>query len=662
MRVKIITLLSILLMVLLAGCTKKEYTVIFADWNDIIIQEEVLPEGATIIPPSDPVRTGFVFTGWDEEFDVANRNIVIKALYEQAEFTVVFQGTNQTILKEEAVYYGQSATAPTVTPPEGYNFAGWNQTFDEVTTDLIVIAQFEKKMLTVRFYDDQGTLLKEEQVEYGTNAHPPVVEDRADEEFDSWDAATTNITANTDINAVFVEKEYTIAFYDGATKLSLGISTYKKSDNLVFPAPTKTGYAFAGWFLSPISLYEVTSVTADISGNINLYSRWVKTAVGELVAPTGAIEFESINKNPHSSGVGFVYQPKFPTGAPTTSVTAYNWASANTQVATISTYSSISNVSAGYAIITGTLKADSNVVYYCVAKTSADGIVKSSIEEANAPNFVTATFVMEGSTPITKIVQKGSYVVPPTAPARAGFFFTGWVGEAGETIYNITSNTTFNPTYAAGSKSYAGKTISVLGDSITTYSGYIPTGFAYFYPYPTADLSDVNQTWWMQFINHYGMKLLVNNAWSGSAVAGSAPSAAQGMSRLQHLLIGEVKPDVILIFMGANDAPSQYITLEQFDTAYGVMLANIKTLAPDAEIILCTLPSIPLYDATSQNDYSAVIQQYATEQRLTLIDFSKAFTRAESASYLVDSAHPNKAGMDKLAAVAIADFLASIQE
>ena len=164
----------------------------------------------------------------------------------------------------------------------------------------------------------------------------------------------------------------------------------------------------------------------------------------------------------------------------------------------------------------------------------------------------------------------------PTAPFKEGYIFTGWVGENQETIYNITKDTTFFPTYTEGQKSYAGKTISVLGDSITTYLGYIPSGFSYFYPYPTADLTDVNQTWWMQFINAYGMKLLVNNAWSGSAVAGSSSSAAHMMTRLQYLYIGEIKPEVILIFIGANDAPSPYISLTQFDEAYGRMIQNIK--------------------------------------------------------------------------------------
>ena len=171
----------------------------------------------------------------------------------------------------------------------------------------------------------------------------------------------------------------------------------------------------------------------------------------------------------------------------------------------------------------------------------------------------------------------------------------------------------------------------------------------------------MNQTWWMQFINYFGMKLLVNNAWSGSAVAGDAQSAAHKVSRTDYTFIGEVKPDVIVIMMGANDAGSSYINLSQFETAYNVMLNNLKTSCPDSEIILCTLPSITLYSEEDQIAYNNVIKAYATNNDYKVIDFADAFTRDEVGTYLVDSAHPNKAGMDKMAETAIDDFKTAIK-
>ncbi|MGI6710488.1 MAG: InlB B-repeat-containing protein [Bacilli bacterium] len=577
------------------------------------------------------------------------------------EFTIKFINWDETVLSELILEKGATITAPADPTREGYEFVGWDKTFSTANSEVVITAQFNKLAYTVKFYDANGAVLKQEIVEYGDDATAPANPKKAGYDFVAWDKAFTNVKSNLDVNPVFEEGSYKLSFYDGATPLTLGVNSYKRTEELVLPTPTKEGYAFVGWFVSDISFYEITKLDASFKGDLKLYSRWVRTAQSNLTAPANVGEFTQIIKKPHSSGAGFVYQPEFPSGASTTSVTQYDWASSDATVATVSQWSSISTASIGYAIITATLKTDSNIVYWCVIKTTADGVVKASLEEANAPSFVTATFKLSETEEVEKIVQKGGFAIAPTPYEKEGYIFTGWKGEADETIYNITKDTTFIPTYEEGTNSYAGKTISLIGDSITTYNGYIPSGFAYFYPYATADLADVNQTWWMQFINYFGMKLLVNNAWSGSAVAGDAQSAAQKVSRTDYTFIGEVKPDVIVIMMGANDAGSSYINLSQFEAAYNVMLNNLKTSCPDSEIILCTLPSITLYSEEDQIAYNNVIKAYATNNDYKVIDFADAFTRDEVGTYLVDSAHPNKSGMDKMAETAIDDFKTAIK-
>ncbi|MFA7435994.1 MAG: GDSL-type esterase/lipase family protein [Bacilli bacterium] len=601
MSKRIIGFVFFMLAIFLVGCVEEviKYEIKFIDFDDSVIEVFELEEGKTIIAPTAPTREGYEFVGWDKEFLIAKKDLVIKAVYEELLFSVKFIGLNDEVLKEETVKYGDAASAPDVDYSGEFIFLEWDKEFSNVKSDL-------------------------------------------------------------EVKAKFTEKEYGISFYDGDNLLDLGISKYKKSDTFSLPIPEKVGFEFVGWYLSEISLYEVANINEKLNGEIKLYSRWVQTDKEPFVAPSGALEFVSIKKNPHSSGTGFVYQPEFPAGAKSTSVTAYTWKSSDTKVANISAYSSISIASSGYAIITGTLISDPSYVLYAVIQTSADGVVKATLEEANAPNYVYATFKLDENTEIKKIVTKGGAVIAPTAKEKVGHAFSGWIGENGEDVYNITKDTTFLPTYVKATKSYSGKTVSILGDSITTYAGYIPEGFANFYPYPTAGFGDMNQTWWMRFINYTGMHLLVNNSWSGSAVAGTATSAAQNNSRLEHLYIGDVTPDVIVIFMGANDAPSQWINVSQFDAAYAKMLSNIKERSPESEIILCTLPSLPLFSEQEQADYNAVIRKYANQNSLKILDFDKAFTRGESSNYLVDSAHPNKEGMEKLANKAIMDLYKDI--
>lgn len=103
-----------------------------------------------------------------------------------------------------------------------------------------------------------------------------------------------------------------------------------------------------------------------------------------------------------------------------------------------------------------------------------------------------------------------------------------------------------------------GKSISILGDSISTYQGYIPSGYACFYPETQNDVKDVTQTWWMQVLYNTGMRLAVNGSYSASAVCGDSQaedsSAGCSTRRINELMGADgTVPDVILVYMGAND-------------------------------------------------------------------------------------------------------------
>ena len=75
----------------------------------------------------------------------------------------------------------------------------------------------------------------------------------------------------------------------------------------------------------------------------------------------------------------------------------------------------------------------------------------------------------------------------------------------------------------------AGKTISILGASISTYAGTSNGSAAdttnstirnnvKYYPNTTIPEVTLDDTWWMQVTRDLGLRLLVNNAWSGSAI------------------------------------------------------------------------------------------------------------------------------------------------
>ena len=118
------------------------------------------------------------------------------------------------------------------------------------------------------------------------------------------------------------------------------------------------------------------------------------------------------------------------------------------------------------------------------------------------------------------------------------------------------------PASAAARTGLEGKRLSILGDSISTYSGVSNNGsrnstISRSWVYYTPGLAGVylEDTWWQQAADDLGLQLLVNNSWSGSCMymegAGTKGAFEQRCVQLHN---GKgVCPDIIAVFMGTND-------------------------------------------------------------------------------------------------------------
>ncbi len=97
---------------------------------------------------------------------------------------------------------------------------------------------------------------------------------------------------------------------------------------------------------------------------------------------------------------------------------------------------------------------------------------------------------------------------------------------------------------------------SVFGDSISTYEGFEPDGYAVFYQQENqrrAGISSPDETWWMQVIRAFGGELLSNAAWSGSMVQGACYPCGNCDDRVADLACDGKAPDDILVYYGIND-------------------------------------------------------------------------------------------------------------
>ena len=101
--------------------------------------------------------------------------------------------------------------------------------------------------------------------------------------------------------------------------------------------------------------------------------------------------------------------------------------------------------------------------------------------------------------------------------------------------------------------------ISVLGDSYSTFEGYVTPSTNEMWYYEESgnrtDVDDVTQTWWWQVAKQGGYRLCINNSYSGSTIGylgydGNDYTDRSFLTRMDN--IGN--PDIIFIFGATNDS------------------------------------------------------------------------------------------------------------
>lgn len=641
---KTITLLIILVGILsLTSC--KKITISFIDENGNLIQEIKVKKGSSANLINLPQETEDHYYEWNktnEDLVNVQQDIYVN-LIKHEKLTVTFLNESNQVITTEKVKPGQPVYLPDTTENTETHYYTWNRTEDSlsnITQDVTVKLVKKEYNKHVSYIIDEETIY-----ETTTNYTAEVTEPKIPTKYSNAYWEETKILEQNTYQITYTLKydsvSQSITYIVLGEEVNLSPSIFDGTEDIILPDYEKEGYLFQGWFVGEISLYRYYQINKGTKGDIVLYAKMTKIPES-VTLPESTYKFKGINKTPHSTNPNvFVYQPIMPDGITNTSRLAYTWSTSDSSVATISTYSSITAKKAGYCVVTATLNSDPNVTINCLIKVSAEGITYVTPEEATTKIYTVTFKDKDGSTIEEQKVLSGQAALPPTPPILEGFAFNGWDTD----IMNIQADTTITATYIEGTNKYTGKKVAIIGDSISTYQDYIPEGYSCFYPYPTADVNDINQTWWMQVINKLGAGLFVNNSYSGSCVSDSGTSATQSDVRLATTVFGNETPDVIIIYMGSNDCASQYIGHATFGPAYERMLQKLQALCPNAEIVVCTLATTIFYEASEQAKYNATITECANKYGATLIDLSKV----DISNYLVDSAHPNKAGMTLIA-------------
>ena len=200
--------------------TINKYTVTFMDGEKVLKAYTNVPHGDTVTAPEVPKKDGKTFKKWDKGFSNVTSDLTINAVYDVDTFTVTFKD-GEKVLETQTVEYEAAATAPDtarLTPPEGMHFAKWDKDFSKVTESIEVSAVYELNEYTVIFKNGETTL-KTEMVKHGFAATAPNVYDTATKKFVGWDKSFDNVTSDLIVNAKFETKKFTLTFinFDGTT-------------------------------------------------------------------------------------------------------------------------------------------------------------------------------------------------------------------------------------------------------------------------------------------------------------------------------------------------------------------------------------------------------------------------------------------------------------
>lgn len=112
---------------------------------------------------------------------------------------------------------------------------------------------------------------------------------------------------------------------------------------------------------------------------------------------------------------------------------------------------------------------------------------------------------------------------------------------------------------ALGINAQVRPTVAVLGDSYSTFHGFIPKGNAVWYVgdgnKAKTDVDKVEQTWWWQVVKDGGYKLGVNDSYSGATVCYTGYDDADYSDRsFVTRAVNLGNPDIILVCGGTNDS------------------------------------------------------------------------------------------------------------
>ena len=117
-----------------------------------------------------PTKTGYDFIGWEPEIYAADKPQVYKATFKIKTFTIRFLNDDGSVLETQTINYGTTPTYTGETPTkQGYNFNGWSPTLYPANKNQDYTATYRKSTFAITLYQNSAENNRIDKTEYLTS-------------------------------------------------------------------------------------------------------------------------------------------------------------------------------------------------------------------------------------------------------------------------------------------------------------------------------------------------------------------------------------------------------------------------------------------------------------------------------------------------------------
>lgn len=223
---------------------------------------------------------------------LADGSLVLKRYYSRDSFTIAFESNATVSIESITAKYESVISKPTDPIKTGYTFTGWfsnteltiSYTFTTMPSeDLTLYAKWTPETMTLQFNSMGGSSVESIISPYQSSITKPVDPTKSGYTFAGWYLEETYATlfdtwlmplGNITLNAKWTPNEYTVVFNtNGGSVISDLVAPYLSVINP--PAnPTKPDYVFLGWYIDELLETEFEFDVMPLNGT-TIYAKWI---------------------------------------------------------------------------------------------------------------------------------------------------------------------------------------------------------------------------------------------------------------------------------------------------------------------------------------------------------------------------------------------------